>query len=132
MAAETKEGNVDTDEKQSTKEKEKKKMDIKQPFKQLNQLHNALAPDRSDSSLLCSDLTIRVGNAKWAQILVNSVSVDKLVSPDNLYRQIRCNQDTITVHFQATQWKWLRVGVQSFYDNLQLCLQTIRTFENYE
>eukprot|EP01083_Nonionella_stella_P173292 597458_1 len=77
-------------------------------------------------------ITMQIGNTKWAQILANSVSVDKEVNSSNLRRQITQQNDIITVNFQATKWKWLRVGIQSFYDNIQLCLRTIQTFENYD
>ena len=53
-------------------------------------------------------MTIRMGSEKWAKIVSAAVSVDKLVNPDNLQRQIVCQNDIITVHFQATKWKWLR------------------------
>ena len=75
---------------------------------------------------------MKIGNAKWAEILVNSVSGDKEVNPEIFQRTMTLNDDVISVHFCATQWKWLRVGIQSFYDNMQLCLQTIQTFENYK
>ena len=77
-------------------------------------------------------MRLNTGNEKWAQIVVNSISVDKEVSPDNFQREIILEKDTIIVNFKATKWKWLRVGIQSFYDNVELCLQTIQTFENYQ
>ena len=42
------------------------------------------------------------------------------------------NDDILNVIFQANQWKWLRVGIDSFYSNLNLCLQAIQEFEFFE
>eukprot|EP01084_Bolivina_argentea_P171870 297748_1 len=77
------------------------------------------------------EIQLNIGNEKWARILAHSVSVDKEVNPNNFQRQIVQQNDKIIVYFEASKWKWLRVGIQSFCNNIQLCLQTIQMFENY-
>ena len=47
---------------------------------------------------LISNITINIGNEKWAQILVNSISVDKEVNPDNFQRQIIQQNEKIIVY----------------------------------
>lgn len=41
---------------------------------------------------------MNIGNEKWAKILVNSISVDKEVNPDNFQRQIMLQNDKIIVY----------------------------------
>ena len=45
-----------------------------------------------------SKITMNIGNEKWAQILVNSISVDKEVNPDNFQRHIIQENDKIIMY----------------------------------
>lgn len=67
-------------------------------------------------------------NGNQAQIIARTLSPDQEVKPHEFSKTLKAEGSVLHAHFEAVSVRSLRVGVNSFMDNLLECLETLDTF----
>ncbi|GAV66181.1 Pcc1 domain-containing protein [Cephalotus follicularis] len=68
-------------------------------------------------------------SAEHASVVYAALAVDKELQPDKVKRQMSVSSDgKLSVHFEATEARFLRASFSSFMDVLTLATKTIEEF----
>jgi len=76
------------------------------------------------------EMTIRIPfeDQKSAEIVWNSLRVDPEPPRSNMKKEMRVENTDLVVDFQCNEAKTMRVSVNSFFDLLNLVVQTVDQF----
>jgi len=76
------------------------------------------------------EMTIRIPfeDQKSAEIVCNSLRVDPEPPRSNMTKEMRVEKTDLVVDFHCTEAKTMRVSVNSFFDLLNLVVQTVDQF----
>lgn len=74
-------------------------------------------------------LKIPFETSRHAEIAYRVLNVDQEPRRNFVRKELRLEEDLIEVHFKADQVKALRTAITSFFENLLLCKDTIKTFD---
>jgi len=77
---------------------------------------------------LISELEVDYPRAEWAQIICNSLAVDKELHPNQVHKELSIHGNTLKIVFAAVDPRMLRTSVSSFYDFLILASETVDQF----
>ncbi|KAK4253843.1 hypothetical protein QN277_010466 [Acacia crassicarpa] len=75
-----------------------------------------------------SDLEVDFGSEEKASIVYAALAVDKELQPDKVKRLMTVSEGKLSVHFEATEARFLRASFSSFVDVLTLATKTIEEF----
>eukprot|EP00455_Lapot_gusevi_P026919 TRINITY_DN2840_c0_g1_i3.p1 TRINITY_DN2840_c0_g1~~TRINITY_DN2840_c0_g1_i3.p1 ORF type:complete len:104 (-),score=16.27 TRINITY_DN2840_c0_g1_i3:31-312(-) len=75
------------------------------------------------------NVEIQYPSAEVAQIVCNTLSVDQEIRPERSVRELRTDGNKLIANFRATEMRFLRVAVCSFYEVLLLSTQTVAEFQ---
>ncbi|KAI3517737.1 hypothetical protein L1887_16955 [Cichorium endivia] len=74
------------------------------------------------------DLEVDYKSDNHARIVYSALSVDKELQPDKVRRLMSVSDGKLSVHFEATEARFLRASYSAFMDALTLATQTIEQF----
>lgn len=80
------------------------------------------------SNQLSIDLQVPFNTQREAEIALGTLSVDPEPKRGGCKKTMTVNDRTLHVHIEAQEAKCLRVGMNSFFDNLNLVVKTIEKF----
>ncbi|KAI9111300.1 hypothetical protein K1719_017712 [Acacia pycnantha] len=75
-----------------------------------------------------SDLEVDFGSEEKASIVYAALAVDKELQPDKVKRLMTVSEGKLSVHFEATEARFLRASFSAFVDVLTLATKTIEEF----
>ncbi|KAJ8751975.1 hypothetical protein K2173_000721 [Erythroxylum novogranatense] len=76
------------------------------------------------------DLEVDFGSEENASIVHAALAVDKELQPDKVKRLMSVSNAKLSVHFEATEARFLRASFSAFVDVLTLATKTIEEFGN--
>ncbi|XP_054796310.1 uncharacterized protein LOC129301741 isoform X1 [Prosopis cineraria] len=79
-------------------------------------------------SLCAIDLEVDFGSEENASIVYAALAVDKELQPDKVKRLMTVSNGKLSVHFEATEARFLRASFSAFVDVLTLATQTVEEF----
>ncbi|XP_056008370.1 EKC/KEOPS complex subunit LAGE3-like [Ostrea edulis] len=74
------------------------------------------------------DLSVPFPSEEEAQIAHGTLSVDAEPKRGGVKKQLTVNGNMLNVHFESLEARMMRVGVNSFFDHLNLVIQTMEQF----
>ncbi|CAL0305421.1 unnamed protein product [Lupinus luteus] len=74
------------------------------------------------------DLEVDFGSEENASIIYATLAIDKELQPDKVKRQMKVSEGKFSVHFEATEARFLRASFSAFVDVLTLATKTIEEF----
>jgi len=74
------------------------------------------------------ELEVKFPRNEWANVVRNSLAVDKELHPDQVKKSLTVEGETLKCVFVAVDPKILRTAVSSFYDFLILVTKTVDQF----
>lgn len=82
-----------------------------------------------DSNLIM-ELSIPIPNVRHAEIVFNSLRIDKEPKRNRVTKDLELQENIIKIKWQSKDAKNLRASTSGFFDHLNLCLQTIENFDS--
>ncbi|XP_028789856.1 uncharacterized protein LOC114745854 [Neltuma alba] len=86
------------------------------------------APNAQSQWEFGCDLEVDFGSEENASIVHAALSVDKELQPDKVKRLMTVSKGKLSVHFEATEARFLRASFSAFVDVLTLATKTIEEF----
>ncbi|KAK7377301.1 hypothetical protein VNO80_02724 [Phaseolus coccineus] len=74
------------------------------------------------------DMEMDFGSEENASIVYAALAVDKELQPDKVKRGMSVSDGKLSVHFEATEARFLRASFSAFVDVLTLATKTIEEF----
>ncbi|WVY89095.1 hypothetical protein V8G54_037864 (chloroplast) [Vigna mungo] len=74
------------------------------------------------------DMEVDFGSEEHASIVYAALAVDKELQPDKVKRGMTVSDGKLSVHFEATEARFLRASFSAFVDVLTLATKTIEQF----
>ncbi|XP_014503866.1 uncharacterized protein LOC106764148 isoform X1 [Vigna radiata var. radiata] len=74
------------------------------------------------------DMEVDFGSEEHAYIVYAALAVDKELQPDKVKRGMTVSDGKLSVHFEATEARFLRASFSAFVDVLTLATKTIEQF----
>ncbi|XP_022307097.1 EKC/KEOPS complex subunit LAGE3-like isoform X2 [Crassostrea virginica] len=74
------------------------------------------------------DLCIPFPSEKEAQIAYGTLSVDAEPKRGGVKKELKVKGNVLNVHFESLEARMIRVGVNSFFDHLNLVIETMEQF----
>ncbi|KAL2989695.1 hypothetical protein AAZX31_11G152500 [Glycine max] len=74
------------------------------------------------------DMEMYFGSEENASIVYAALAVDKELQPDKVKRLMTVSDGKLSVHFEATEARFLRASFSAFVDVLTLATKTIEEF----
>ncbi|XP_019415296.1 PREDICTED: uncharacterized protein LOC109326870 [Lupinus angustifolius] len=74
------------------------------------------------------DLEVDFGSEENASIIYATLAIDKELQPDKVKREMKVSEGKLSVHFEATEARFLRASFSAFVDVLTLATKTIEEF----
>ncbi|KAF7830730.1 putative CTAG/Pcc1 family protein [Senna tora] len=74
------------------------------------------------------DLEVDYGSDENASMVYAALAVDKELQPDKVKRLMTVSNGKLSVHFEATEARFLRASYSAFVDVLTLATKTIEEF----
>ncbi|XP_027939254.1 uncharacterized protein LOC114193589 [Vigna unguiculata] len=74
------------------------------------------------------DMEMDFGSEENASIVYATLAVDKELQPDKVKRGMSVSDGKLSVHFEATEARFLRASFSAFVDVLTLATKTIEQF----
>ncbi|MED6108700.1 hypothetical protein PIB30_026543 [Stylosanthes scabra] len=88
----------------------------------------AKAPEADSQWPFTCDLEVDFGHEENAAIVCAALAVDKELQPDKVKRLMTVSHGKLSVHFEATEARFLRASFSAFVDVLTLAIKTIEEF----
>ncbi|AES72537.1 putative CTAG/Pcc1 family protein [Medicago truncatula] len=85
-------------------------------------------PDAQSQWDFSCDLVVDFGSEENASIVYATLMVDKELQPDKVKRLTTVSNGKLSVHFEATEARFLRASFSAFVDVLTLATKTIEEF----
>ncbi|CAL0319523.1 unnamed protein product [Lupinus luteus] len=88
----------------------------------------AVEPDAESQWQFTCDLEVDCGCEENASIIYAALVIDKELQPDKVKRLMTVSKEKLSVHFEATEARFLRASFSAFLDVLTLAAKTIEEF----
>jgi len=75
------------------------------------------------------NIRVPLTSEKICKIIFNTLSVDKEPKPEIIQRTLKVDINCLVCEWKSSNPKHLRVSIKSFFENIQLILDTIEQFD---